>query len=76
MPIKKEELDSVNYTLGILSIVLAFFQPLAALIFGIIGFVKTKKSKTEISKKANKLSLIGIILSAIVFILTMIVTIY
>jgi uncharacterized membrane protein len=73
---KKEDFELINYTLGIISIVLAFFQPLAAFIFGIIGFVKSKNSKTDISKKANKLNLIGIIVSIVMIILTIIATIY
>jgi hypothetical protein len=75
MSIKKEELDLVNYTLGIISIVLAFFQPLAGFIFGVFGFIKSKDSKTELGKKAKKFNLIGLILSAVIFVITTIVTI-
>ena len=72
----KQDLSVVSYILGIISIVLAFFQPFAGLIFGIIGVVQSKKQKTELSKKAKKLSTIGIVLSVIVLIFTIAATIY
>lgn len=40
---KKGDRIVASYTLGIVSIVLAFFTPLAGLIFGIIGLAKAKK---------------------------------
>ena len=73
---KKEDISVVSYVFGIISIVLAFFTPLAGLIFGIIGFVQSKKQKTELSKKAKKLSTIGIILSIILFIITVVLAVY
>ena len=59
------EKKGVAYILGIISIVMAFFQPLAAVVFGIIGLVQNKEDK---SKKAKKLNIIGIILGIIMFV--------
>lgn len=75
--VKKDgDFSEISYVLGIVSIVLAFFQPLAGFIFGVIGFVHSKKQKTELSKKAKKLNTIGIVLSIIFFIVTVILTAY
>ena len=70
------EKDGVAYTIGILSIVLAFFQPLAGLVLGIVGLVQAKKQKTEMSSKAKKLNIIGIVLSIVVFIISVAITAY
>ncbi len=64
----------VAYVLGIISIVMAFFTPLAGLIFGILGLVQSNKQKNELSKKAKTLSIIGIILSIILFLALIILT--
>ena len=61
----KKDFSDVSYTVGIISIVLAFFQPLAGLILGVIGFNHSKKQKTDLSKRAKKFSIIGIILGFI-----------
>ncbi len=68
---KKENYDLTNigYTLGIISIVFAFFSPLVGIIFGIIGLNISKKEKTNLSKKALKLNKIGIILGIIIIII-------
>lgn len=73
---KKEsamKLDSnvVGYIMGVISIVMAFFTPLAGLIFGIVGLVKSSKTKY---KQGMKLNLIGVIASSLVFIGLIIVT--
>ncbi len=60
-----KNLSLVSYAFGILSIVFAFFNSTAGLVIGIIGFVQAKKQKDDLSKKARKLNIIGIILSAI-----------
>jgi preprotein translocase subunit SecG len=65
--------ESVSYTLGIISIVLAFFSPTAGLIIGIIGFIQAKRMK---SRQAKKLNIIGIILGVIFFIISVILSIY
>jgi hypothetical protein len=60
-----------GYILGILSIVLAFFLPLAAIVLGIIGLVLNKKEK---SKKAKILNIVGIIIGIIFLIINLAIT--
>ena len=72
----KEDFDSVSYVLGIMSIVFGFISPLAGLILGIIGFRIAGKQKSDMAKKAKGLNKIGIIISVIVFIITMFVSWY
>ncbi len=67
MPAKKEGKDIVSFVLGIISIVLAFFNPLPAIVFGIIGLVESKDEKSQIAKKAKKLNILGIIIGSILF---------
>jgi uncharacterized membrane protein len=66
-------LSEVGYILGIISIVLAFFEPFAGLVFGIIGFIQARKAK---SQKARRLSIIGIVLSAILIVISIVAFIY
>jgi len=75
--VKKEELnyEVPSFVLGILSIVFAFVSPLAGLISGIVGLVQSKKQSTTMSLKAKKLNTIGIVLSGVMLILTVIFTI-
>ncbi len=73
---KKEDFSVVSYILGIISIVMAFFNSPAGLVFGIVGLVQSKKQKTELSKKAKKLNIIGIVLSVILLIASVIATYY
>lgn len=72
----EKEVSVAGYTLGIISIVLAFFTPIAGLIFGIIGFNISKKQKSEIAVKGKKYSKIGIILSIIFLVLFSALSIY
>lgn len=58
----------VAYIFGILSIVLAFFQPLPAIIIGIIGLVQNREEK---SKKAQTLNIIGIVFAIVVLAVTL-----
>lgn len=74
--VEKNDLSVVSYSLGIISIVMAIFTPLAGLVFGVVGFVLGKKLNTELSKKAKKLNIIGIIISAIIFIVSVAVAVY
>jgi len=69
---EKEDQSVVSYVLGIVSIVMAIFTPLAGIVFGIIGLTQSKKQKTKLSEKAKKLNIIGIILGIILFIVTII----
>ena len=75
--VKKEgDFGEISYILGIISVVNAFFIPLAGFVFGVIGFIQSKKENNQLSKKAKKLNVIGIILSIIMFIITVIATTY
>jgi len=73
---KKTDFSLASYIFGIVSIVLAFFTPLAGLVFGILGLVYSKKQKTVLSLNAKKLSTIGIILSIILIIVSLIITFF
>jgi len=68
--------DLVSYLMGVISIVLAFFQPGAGIVFGIIGIMKAKVDKTDLSKRGKKLSMIGLILSIILLVIALAVTYY
>lgn len=72
---KKEDYGIVSYVLGIVSIVFAFFSPLAGLIFGVIGFRMAKGQKSSSAKKGEKLSKMGIVISLIVIIVAIIVAV-
>ena len=69
---EKIDFASVGYALGILSIIFAFTTTysLGGLVTGIVGLVQSNKAK---SKKAKKLNILGIVLSIIFFILSMVV---
>jgi len=73
---EKTDLSLASYTLGILSIVFAFFIPSAGLVLGIIGFLQSKKYDGEFSKKSKKFNKIGIILSIILLIVQIILAYY
>lgn len=62
---EKPDLGPSSYVVGILSIIFAFFTPLAGLILGIVGLVLSKGEKTHFSEKGKKFSVIGIIISII-----------
>ena len=66
---KKEQVNfsQTSYIFGIVSIVMALFTPLLGLVFGIIGLVQSSKQKTDVSKLSKKLNIIGIVLSIIIF---------
>ena len=51
---------------------MAFFSPLAGLIFGIIGFSQSKKLKTSTSKLSRKLNILGMVISLVIFILAIV----
>ena len=59
---------TLSYGFGILSIVFAFFTPVAGLIIGIIGFRKSKQAKLE---SARKLNIIGIVISVVLLIVSL-----
>ena len=64
---------TIAYVFGILSIVFAFFTPVAGLIIGIIGLRKSKKAKL---KDAKKLNIIGIVISVILLIVSLVALAY
>lgn len=66
--------DYSNYTIGILSIVLALISSwgIGGIVLGIIGLVRTKKGKGSLSGKAKVLNLIGLLIGIVVFILSLI----
>ena len=71
---KEGNFSEISYVFGVMSIVLAFFTPLAGLIFGILGIVQSQKQKTQLAERARKLSIIGIILSIVIFIVIVILS--
>jgi len=73
---KSGDMEVVAYIFGVISIVMAFFTPLAGVVFGIIGIIKSKEYNTPLSKKAKKLNTVGIILSIVLFIVTILLTVY
>jgi len=71
-----EDFSGVSYTLGIMSIIFAFITPLAGFVLGIVGLVYSKKQQSQMASKAKKLNVIGIVLSLILFVVTIAVAIY
>lgn len=72
---KKEDYSYASYIIGILSIIFAAtFNPIPAVVLGIVGIVLGKRQKTPLSKKGIKLNIIGIIVSIIVLIIVLVVT--
>jgi len=67
------EEKGVAYIFGILSIVLAFFQPFPGVVIGIIGLVQNRKEK---SRTAKMLNILGIIIGVAMIIIVMILSKY
>lgn len=71
--VKKEEekhFEIISYILGVLSIVFSvLLQPTFGLGFGITGLILIFKKKSELSKKARVLNVIGVIISVVVLII-------
>jgi len=72
----KKDSATIAYILGIVSIVMAFFQPIAGIVFGIIGIKQSNKQEDELSARAKKLNKIGLILSIVLFVLSMAIATY
>ena len=70
----KIDYGSVVYVLGILSIVFAFVSPVAGLIFGIIGINHSKKQ--GVSGSSRRLNIIGVVLSVVLLIISLIAIYY
>ena len=70
----KVNYDCAAYVLGIVSIVTGIFLSisLAGVVLGIVGLVLARRQKTELSKRAKKLNLIGIIVSVAMYILNLV----
>lgn len=62
---KKGDMGLVKYILGIVSVVLALFNPLPGLVLGIIG-LGIKSEKTREAKVGKLLCIIGIIVSIVI----------
>ena len=73
---KEEDFSEISYILGIVSVVMAFFTPLAGFVFGVIGYVQSKKQNPPMSKKAKKLSTIGMVIGIILFAITVFAAAY
>jgi len=67
---KKEDFSVEAYVFGIASIIFAIVSSLIGIILGIVGLVMSKKQKGKYSERARKLSKIGLILSIVIFVLT------
>lgn len=73
---EKSDSALVSYVLGIVSIVMAFFQPLAGIILGIIGIKQSSRGDGDLAKRGRKLSKIGIWIGVIIFVLILAFTTY
>jgi hypothetical protein len=74
--VEKKDFSQTGYIFGILSIVLAFFNPLIGLIVGTIGYNHSRRQKTPLSEKARKFNTIGIGISITVLIMSIAVALY
>ncbi len=72
----REDFSIVAYVFGIVSIVLAFFTPAAGIVFGIVGLVQSKRQRTPLSTRAKKLSIIGLVLSVILLVVSLVLATY
>jgi len=67
--VEKTDFSQASYVVGILSIVLAAtFNPIPGIVLGIVGLFLGKRQKTLLSKRGIKFSMIGIIVSILVFV--------
>ncbi len=69
----EKDLNQTAYVLGILSIIFGFISPLAGLATGIVGIFHARK-KSEMTRKARILNIIGIVISAIMLVLVLVVS--
>jgi len=72
----KKDTAMISYMFGIISIVMAIIEPLAGLIFGIIGLHESKKQGDDLSARARKYNTIGIILSIVLLIVSIVISYY
>ncbi len=71
---EKKDLSVVAYTLGIISIIMAIVSPIGGIIFGVVGIFQSKRQKGDLSEKARKFSIIGIIVGVILLVLSLSIT--
>ena len=67
---KENEKAIVSYILGILSIVFAIISPFAGILISIVGIAMSKNKSNDLEKRARKLSVIGIVLSIVMFLVS------
>ncbi|OYT36662.1 hypothetical protein B6U91_00670 [Candidatus Pacearchaeota archaeon ex4484_71] len=74
--VKKEKInfEVPAFVVGVIAIVEAIFSPLLGLVFGVIGLVFSYRQKTVLSKKAKRINWVALVLSAVLFALTLILT--
>lgn len=74
----KNNLDLVSYIFGVISIITAFLSQfgLEGILFSIVGLVFIKGQKTKLAEKAKVLNLIGLIVGCIVFVLSLLISIF
>ena len=65
---KRLEKDLVSYIFGVLSIVFGFVSPAAGFILGTVGLFYIRGEKSNLSSKAKKLNIIGIVISLLVLV--------
>lgn len=62
----------LGYVLGIVSIVLAVFNPFPGLVLAIIGLSQSKKEKGALAKKAKVLNTWALVISIVLIILAVV----
>jgi uncharacterized membrane protein len=73
---KEAGFEEISYTLGLMSIISAILSINFGFIFGISGLILSRRKDTPLSKKARKLSIIGIIVSIVMLILVIVLSIF
>lgn len=65
--VEKRDFGMLSYGLGLASLATALFVSPAAIILGVMGIIHAKKQQNDLSKKATRLSAIGLIAGILVF---------
>lgn len=63
---KEGDFSDISYVLGILSVIFGILQPMFGFGLGVAGLILTSGNSSHLSKKARKLSIIGIAVSIVV----------